>query len=191
MAGSETETLEAARERLRVAVTRAVDAFVALEATAEQLNGWAGIVEGFADRIERVPPGSVLWGIGARGVFGVSGMRSRLPIQADIQDDERVSGRVMFGREHEGHPGFVHGGVTAGLFDELFGLLWMLDTPRKVTEELNVRFLTLVPLGREVQVEATAHAIESGRFACSGRMFDGLTTYAEATGVFAGTRRVR
>jgi hypothetical protein len=81
-------------------VNRAVNLFVALDATAEQLNGWAEIVEEFADRIEADPPGSVLWGIGARGIFGVSGMRTRLPMEAVPNSSrERVTGRVTFGRE--------------------------------------------------------------------------------------------
>ncbi len=192
MAGIENDLVEAARERLGDAVTRAVKAFVALEATAGQLNGWAEIMEGFVDRIESDPPGSVLWGVGARGIFGVSGIRSRLDIEpvADSSDD-RVSGRVTFGPEHEGHPGFAHGGVTASVFDELFGMLWTFDSPRKVTEELRVRFLAIAPLGREVWVEATAKPVDGGRFECSGRMFDSETVYAEATGKFVGTRRVR
>ncbi len=100
MAGTGVEPVQPARERLRVAVNRAVNLFVALDATAEQLNGWAEIVEEFADRIEADPPGSVLWGIGARGIFGVSGMRTRLPMEAVPNSSrERVTGRVTFGRE--------------------------------------------------------------------------------------------
>ncbi|MEO8541473.1 MAG: PaaI family thioesterase [bacterium] len=192
MSSSETNLDEVAKERLRVAVSRAVSAFVTREATAEQFSTWAGIVESFADRIEGEPPGSVLWGLNPRGVFGVSGLRSRLPIDVTTTaSGDRVEGVVTFGLEHEGHKGFAHGGVTASLFDEIFGLLWILDTPPKVTSELTVSFRTLVPLGKMVRVEAQADSVDGNRFACSGRMFDDETVYAEASGVFVGTRRAK
>ncbi len=190
MSDVETGSVEAAQERLRVAVTRAVDAFVDREGTAEQFTTWAEIVERFAGKIAADPPGSVLWGIGARGVFGVSGQRSAPPLERlDTGTVDRVQAVVTFGPEHEGHRGFAHGGVTASVFDELFGMLWTFDQPPKVTEELTLRFVTLAPLRRMIRLEARADSAEGNRFTCAGRMFDGETVFAEATAVFVATRR--
>jgi len=62
------------RERLRVALSQLLEAFVERDASAEDLNTWAGVVERFGDGIREAPPASVLWGIGNRGVFVVRGI---------------------------------------------------------------------------------------------------------------------
>ena len=44
------------RERLRVALSQLLEAFVERDASAEDLNTWAGIVERFGDRVRDAPP---------------------------------------------------------------------------------------------------------------------------------------
>ncbi len=66
-----------------------------------------------------------------------------------------VEAHVTFQAAHEGPPGRVHGGVLAGLFDDVFGFLMMLSKTRAFTGELTVRYEAGVPLYEPIVVRCS------------------------------------
>ena len=94
--------------------------------------------------------------------------------------------------EHRGPPGYVHGGMTAAVLDEVMASVgWMLDETPCVTARLELRFRKGVPLdGGPVRVEAWRERAEARRTQkVHGRMLlaDGSVA-VEATGLFVQVR---
>jgi acyl-coenzyme A thioesterase PaaI-like protein len=178
-----------ARERLRDAMARVLDIFVAHDGTPEEVAAWADIAEGYAARVENLPPQSVFWGFGIRGVLSVTGMPGipeARPKMADTGD--RVEATVTYGSEHEGHPGLVHGGILATTFDELFGLFQTFSHPPVVTAELTVRFLAPVPVGSTVRFEAEIVEREGRKLRVRGHGSVNGATCVAAEALFVVTR---
>lgn len=86
-----------------------------------------------------------------------------------------VVGHARLSRTYEGPPHGVHGGIVAGLFDEILGASQVLCPPPGVTAKLEVRYRHLTPIdedlrfeawivserGRRVEAHATCHAGET------------------------------
>ncbi|MBK7724602.1 MAG: hypothetical protein IPI33_04985 [Dehalococcoidia bacterium] len=177
------------RERLRVALSRLLEAFVERDASAEDMNTWAGIVERFGDRIREAPPASVLWGIGNRGVFAVRGILAPAQFTAPAaRAGETFSATVVFGADQEGHSGLAHGGSIAQAFDYLFSALDAYGQDMCFTSELSVRFLRPVPLHQSATFEVSLDGIDGALRKASGRASVGGRTCAEATAVLAVKR---
>jgi uncharacterized protein (TIGR00369 family) len=168
------------RERLRSAMERVLDVFVAHSGTDEELTAWAAIAEDHANQVEAIPPDSVVWGFGSRGVLSVGGMPAvpdARPRRADTGDT--AGAVVTYGREHQGHPGYVHGGILATTFDELFGLFQTFAHPSAVTAELTVRYLAPVKVGKTVHFEAEVVERDGRKMRVSGMgAVDGHTCVA-------------
>ena len=72
-------------------------------------------------------------------------------------DDGRptIDGRVCLDRLREGPPGFVHGGVVAGLFDEVMGAAQRLTKqPGAMTGRLTLRYRRPTPLDTDLLFRA-------------------------------------
>ena len=180
-----TESHPAERARLRSAVSRLLDVFVAREATAEQLTSWAEVVEPFVDRVEQHPPDSLFWGLGNKGIFAVDGVTSAAGVHPPVvETDDSVRALVTFGVEQQGHRGLAHGGAIAHTFDDLFGSFHTASTAIPFTSELNIRYLKPVPLEREVVFEAEIAAVERRQVRAIGRaLIDGVV-HVEADALF-------
>jgi len=177
------------RERLRVALSQLLEAFVERDASAEDLNTWAGIVERFGDRIREAPPASILWGIGNRGVFAVKGILAPAQFTAPAaRAGETFSATVVFGADQEGHSGLAHGGSIAQAFDYLFSALDAYSQDMCLTSELSVRFLRPVPLHQSATFEVSLDGIDGVLRKASGRASVGGRSCAEATAVLAVKR---
>jgi uncharacterized protein (TIGR00369 family) len=168
------------RQRLRTAMSRVLDVFMSHSGTDEELSSWASIAEEHAEKIEALPPDSVFWGFGSRGVLSVTGMPAvpgAHPRLAETGDT--AAAVVTYGPEHEGHPGHVHGGVLAATFDDLFGLFQTFAKPSAVTAELTIRYLAPVKLGATVRFEADVVEREGRKLRVSGTgAVDGRTCVA-------------
>lgn len=177
------------RSRLREAVARILDVFVAREGTDEEFRAWSETAEKYAARIEAMPPESVLWGLGTRGVVAVTGMPAIPKTHPRMSEPgDRVEAVVTYGPEHQGHPGLVHGGILATTFDEVFGMFRTFSYPPVVTAELTVRFLRPVPVGSTVRFEAEILEQEGRRLRVSGTgSVDGATCVASEA-LFVVTR---
>ncbi len=77
----------------------------------------------------------------------------------ELQDGRpALIGRVKLDRLREGPPHTTHGGVVAGLFDEMLGAAQRLTgRPGGVTGRLVVRFRKPTPLGEDLEFRSWVH----------------------------------
>jgi acyl-coenzyme A thioesterase PaaI-like protein len=57
-------------------------------------------------------------------------------------------------REHQGYPGFVHGGVVGALLDEAMGWATYGRGIWAITGKMEMRFRAIVPIGEVLEVRA-------------------------------------
>lgn len=99
-------------------------------------------------------------------------------------DGDVAVAQVTFGPAYEGAPGFVHGGLVAAAFDQLFGYLQVrLQTPA-LTRVLTVNYLRPTPFRTALRMEAQLDRSEGRRHYVKARLFAGETLTADAEGVF-------
>jgi uncharacterized protein (TIGR00369 family) len=105
--------------------------------------------------------------------FGCGAANARGMLLTFGQDDQRrrIVGRFRLGREYEGGPGFLHGGIIATLMDEAMGKVNRFREVKAVTAELNVEYHRPVPVDTEIVVEAfeAAHQGRSLHHQCEIR----------------------
>ena len=96
-----------------------------------------------------------------------------------------VQGRFFVKQDHQGPPGYVHGGVLATALDEAMALLLYADETFALTGRLEVDLVAPAPVGTFVQVEAALEEAEGRklRLRASARGEDG-GELAVARGVF-------
>jgi len=86
-----------------------------------------------------------------------SGRSSPWGLDMDVhRRGDEIEARVTLGPAHEGAPGRTHGGIVAGLFDDVFGFVLDILQQPAFTGELTIRYVAPTPLGR--------------RLACRGRL---------------------
>lgn len=117
---------------------------------------------GAAPAPDAPPPGAVLGQHYARcygcGVDQSGGLRMRFVVGEGV----RVTSEFVVTEHHEGAPGLAHGGLLTAALDETQAtLLWLIRVPA-VTVRLETDFLTPVPVGATVRIEATCLGV-SGR----------------------------
>jgi acyl-coenzyme A thioesterase PaaI-like protein len=97
-----------------------------------------------------------------------------------------VVGVVTLDRRAEASPGRAHGGVIAGLFDDVMGYVNTVASLAAYTRDLTVRYLAPFPLGVPVTIWATMTEREDRRCTVSAvaTSADG-TVVGEATARFA------
>ena len=86
------------------------------------------------------------FGCGLANLFG-------LQLELD-SGDGRAAGRFFVKQDHQGPPGFAHGGVIATALDEAMALLVHAEGVHAVTSRLEVDLLGPVPVGSFATVEA-------------------------------------
>ena len=101
------------------------------------------------------PPGVVLGQHYTRcygcGADQSSGLRMRFTVGEGV----RVTSEFVVTEDHEGAPGLAHGGLLSAALDETQAtLLWLIRVPA-VTVRLETDFLTPVPVGATVRIDAT------------------------------------
>jgi len=84
----------------------------------------------------------------------VCGMENPIGLKAFFYEDD--DGRVILKytprEEHQGYPGFVHGGIITALMDEAIGRVVTSLDIWAVTAKLDLKFRKPVPLGEEITV---------------------------------------
>jgi len=96
--------------------------------------------------------------------------------------------RVTFGPAYEGPPGYVHGGIVALAFDELFGMVTVLNGQGGLTGRLSVRYRKPTPLGQELRMTAWIDHHEGRRMRTRGTIHAGHQLTAESEGLFVTLR---
>jgi acyl-coenzyme A thioesterase PaaI-like protein len=105
------------------------------------------------------------FGCGQANLFG-------LQLEVSRAADGGVEGRFFVKQDHQGPPGYAHGGVLAAALDEAMALLLHADGIYAVTGRLEVDLLAPAPVGTFVEVSARLDATEDLK----------LRLAAEATG---------
>jgi len=96
------------------------------------------------------------FGCGLANVFG-------LQLELERQDDGSVAGRFFVKQDHQGPPGFAHGGVIAAALDEAGALAAGDETHVAITARLEVDFRAPAPVGAFVALEAATGGEEGSR----------------------------
>jgi hypothetical protein len=102
----------------------------------------------------------------------------------DTADGPTAEGNVTLGRPYEGPPHGVHGGVLAGLFDDILGAAQRLSGTRGVTGRLTVRYRALTPIDTELVLRARPEKPSGRRVLCRATCHAGDTLTAEAEALF-------
>jgi acyl-coenzyme A thioesterase PaaI-like protein len=87
------------------------------------------------------------FGCGQANLFG-------LQLELEPSPDGGVDGRFFVKQDHQGPPGFAHGGVIAAALDEAMALVLLSESTSALTARLEVDLLAPAPVGTFVRVEA-------------------------------------
>ena len=104
--------------------------------------------------------------------------------------DVEVHGRMNLSAVYAGPPGMVHGGIIAMVFDELLGVVNVVNDKGGYTGTLKVVYQRPTPLLKEITLRAWPSGSEGRKLFVSGEMVcDGVVT-ASAEGVFIRANRL-
>jgi acyl-coenzyme A thioesterase PaaI-like protein len=114
-----------------------------------------------------------------------SGESSPWSLAPDVRrDGDGVRATVTFHSAHEGAPGRCHGGLVAGLFDDIMGAALAVIGDGAFTGELTVRYDGPVPLHRELVCSCRVERREGRKIYVVADMKDGDTLVSSAKAVF-------
>jgi uncharacterized protein (TIGR00369 family) len=126
----------------------------------------------------RIVHHELCFGCGQANLFG-------LQLELHPSGDGGVEGRFFVKQDHQGPPGYAHGGVIAAALDEAMALLVFERGTFAVTGRLEVDLVAPAPVGTFVRVTAgvEAEGERSLRLAAEASGEDGRRV-AAATGTF-------
>lgn len=118
-----------------------------------------------------------------------SGAASPWSLQPDIRrHGNGVRATVMFDASHEGAPERCHGGLVAGLFDDVLGSVLNVVGEGAFTGELTVRYIAPVPLHRDLVCTCWLEAHDGRKLHLHGELRNGDTLLCTAKSVFIRPR---
>jgi acyl-coenzyme A thioesterase PaaI-like protein len=172
---------------------RFIDAVRTLQDHARAVDAPSEVIAEAADLLEKVS--DLLRPFDTDEWQSPSGRRMDLPMRGNILSvpmkmaktaDGRVRGSARFRRFHLGRNGAVHGGEIAHLFDSVLGLASAVLTggPRQRTAYLHVNFRRIVPIEKELQVDAGVSRVEGRKIFVEGRLSDGDAVLTDAEALF-------
>ena len=114
----------------------------------------------------------------------------QVPAELAKTDDGRVRGTAQFRRFHLGRNGAVHGGSIAMLFDSVLGYTAakLTRSPYQRTAYLHVNYRQIVPVEKELQVDAGIECIDGRKILVEGRITDGDAVLADGEALFVRLR---
>jgi acyl-coenzyme A thioesterase PaaI-like protein len=172
---------------------RFVEAVRALQDHARAVDAPDEVISEAADMLEKVS--DLLAPFDTDEWSSPSGRRMDLPNRGNIlavpmsiskTDDGRLRGWARFRRFHLGRNGAVHGGALGLLFDAVLGMTSAVLTggPYQRTAYLHLDYRRIVPIEKQLQVEAGVDHVEGRKIFVSGSLRDGDTLLTEAQGLF-------
>jgi acyl-coenzyme A thioesterase PaaI-like protein len=96
---------------------------------------------------ERLSHHDLCFGCGQANLFG-------LQLELEPAGERRVEGRFFVKQDHQGPPGYAHGGVIAAALDEAMALLLHGEGTLALTGRLEIDLLAPAPVGAFVSVSA-------------------------------------
>ncbi len=185
----------AAIHRLAEGLRETIEVLMDSDASPEELNEVAGLVEDVARRLEDGPRGRALWGFAETSNSGDAaagfdnsplvgpGNPIAPPLYLRVEED-RVIGTAYYRRQYEGPPDHVHGGIVSASFDELLGMVQSLTGNPGMTGRLTIHYRSPTPLFRELRFEGWVENVEGRKIFTRGTLHDGETLCAEAEALF-------
>jgi acyl-coenzyme A thioesterase PaaI-like protein len=95
----------------------------------------------------RIVHHDLCFGCGPANLFG-------LQLELEPADERAVEGRFFVKQDHQGPPGYAHGGVIAAALDEAMALLLFGEGTFALTRRLEIDLLAPAPVGAFVSVSA-------------------------------------
>ena len=172
---------------------RFVEAVRTLQDHARAADAPDAVITEAADLIEKVS--ALLAPYEADEWHSPSGRRLDLPNRGNIMSvpvdlyvtaDGRIAGTARFRRYHLGRNGAVHGGVLGLLFDSLLGFTAakLTKSMYQRTAHLGIDYRKIVPIGKELQVDAGIDRIDGRKIFVSGRVLDDGVVLTEGDALF-------
>ena len=114
----------------------------------------------------------------------------QVPAELKKTDDGRVRGTARFRRYHLGRNGAAHGGSIAMLFDSLLGYAAskLTRSPYQRTAFLQINYRHIVPVEKELQVDAGIERVDGRKIFVEGRLTDGAMVLADGEALFVRLR---
>jgi len=131
---------------------------------------------------ERLSHHDLCFGCGQANLFG-------LQLELERRPGGGVAGRFFVKQDHQGPPGYAHGGVIASALDEAMALLLHDQGTLALTGRLEVDLKAPAPVGSFVEVEADVEAVEGRRVHVAARASGEHGPVATARGTFVRTAR--
>jgi len=116
------------------------------------------------------------FGCGQANLFG---------LQLEMERDGDVArGRFFLKQDHQGPPGYAHGGIVAAALDEAMALLIHDRDVLALTVRLEIDLEAPAPVGQFLELEARMESAEGRRMRVAAEAHAGETRVGKATGVF-------
>ena len=172
---------------------RFIDAVRTLQDHARAVDAPDEVIGEAADLLEKVS--QLLGPFDTDEWQSPSGRRMDLPMRGNVltvpmkmtkTDDGRIRGWARFRRFHLGRNGAVHGGPIAHLFDSVLGLTSSVLSGGRYqrTAYLHVNYRHIVPIDKELQVDAGVSRVDGRKIFVEGRLCDGDTVLTHAEALF-------
>lgn len=109
----------------------------------------------------------------------------QVPSELEAVGDE-VDGSIRFRRYHLGRNGAVHGGAVAQMWDSVLGFaaFRLTRSLKQRTAYLHVNYRQIVPIEKDLRVDARVDRSEGRKVFVAGRLFDGHTLLCDAEALF-------
>lgn len=105
------------------------------------------------------------------------------PVQVDVLEDE-VRGRFRCGKQYEGGPGLVHGGILSLVLDHVLGEAAFSAGVGGMTVGLDVRYVAPTPLHADLEVTCRVASVEGRKVRLTGEITHQGTPTVTATALF-------
>jgi acyl-coenzyme A thioesterase PaaI-like protein len=171
---------------------RFVEAVRTLQDHARAADAPDDVIAKAADMIEAVT--AILAPFEADEWTTPSGRRMDLPNRGNLMQvpselttvGDEVDGSVRFRRYHLGRNGAVHGGAIALMWDSVLGFaaFRLSQTLKQRTAYLHVNYRKIVPICRDLQVDARIDRSEGRKIYVTGRLRDGDDLLCDAEALF-------
>jgi acyl-coenzyme A thioesterase PaaI-like protein len=122
------------------------------------------------------------FGCGQANLFG-------LQMELEPSGDSSVSGRFFVKQDHQGPPGYAHGGIMATALDEAMSLLAHRVGKYPLTASLSIELKAPAPVGTFVEVSAEVVSTKGRRLDLRSTASNQGVVVAEGTAVCVEVER--
>jgi acyl-coenzyme A thioesterase PaaI-like protein len=112
------------------------------------------------------------------------------PVTIEIRDGT-VTGQANLGLAYEGPPGYAHGAVIAGIFDQILGLANLASGNVGMTGTLTIKYRKPTPLLTDLVFQARTDKVEGRKIFVTGTLHAAEEKTAEAKGLFINLAQPR